>query len=93
MYNNISMQKFNFNKKRRFRVVAISDCPVPTYRLELEYSFEDDPDDMSKSWLNELLVYNDNFAKILRLLCVYLDVEVLKYDFFADEKEWIYFEE
>nr|DAX62993.1 MAG TPA: hypothetical protein [Inoviridae sp.] len=32
------MEKYTFDKKRRFRVVAISDCPIPTYKLELEFN-------------------------------------------------------
>lgn len=87
------MEKYKFDKKRRFRVVAISDCPIPTYKLELEFSLENDPDEKSKSWLNELLLYTDNFSKALGMLCYYLDIEVLKYDFFQDERKWTYFED
>ena len=93
MYNKIKMEKFNFNKKRRFRIVAISDCPIPTYRLELEFSLENDPDEKSQSWLNELMIYTDNFSKALGMLCYYLDVKSLSYDFFADERKWTYFED
>ena len=87
------MEKYTFDKKRRFRVVAISDCPIPTYKLELEFSLENDPDEKSESWLNELLLYTDNFSKALGMLCYYLDIEVLKYDFFQDERKWTYFED
>nr|DAX62994.1 MAG TPA: hypothetical protein [Inoviridae sp.] len=87
------MEKYTFDKKRRFRVVAISDCPIPTYKLELEFSLENDPDEKSESWLNELLLYTDNFSKALGMLCYYLDIEVLKYDFFKDERKWTYFED
>lgn len=87
------MEKYTFNKKRRFRIVAISDCPIPTYKLELEFSLENAPDEKSESWLNELLLYTDNFSKALGMLCFYLDVEVLKYDFFQDERKWTYFED
>lgn len=76
------MEKYKFDKKRRFRVVAISDCQIPTYKLELEFSLENDPDEKSKSWLNESLLYTDNFSKALGMLCYSLDIEVLKYDFF-----------
>lgn len=93
MYNKIYMKKFNFSKKRRFRVVAISDSPVPTYRLELEFSFEDEPEEASISWFNELLIYTDNFSKALKMLCVYLEIDTLRYDFFQDEEEWTYIEE
>ena len=86
------MEKLTFDKKRRFRVVAISDCPVPTYRLELEISFENDPDEMSRSWVNELLIYNWDFSKVLRMLCIYLEIDCIKYDFFEDERKWIYLE-
>lgn len=86
------MEKLTFDKKRRFRVVDISDRPVPTYRLELEVSFENDPDEMSNSWVNELLIYNWDFAKVLRMLCIYLDIEVIQYDFFEDGRKWIYLE-
>lgn len=87
------MEKCTFDKKRRFRVVAISDCPISTYKLELEFSLENDPDEKSESWLNELLLYTDNFSKALGMLCYYLDIEVLKYDFFRDERKWTYFED
>ena len=87
------MEKYTFYKKRRFRIVAISDCPIPIYKLELEFSLENDPDEKSESWLNELLLYTDNFCKALGMLCYYLDVEVLKYDFFQDERKWTYFED
>lgn len=87
------MEKYTFNKKRRFRIVAISDCPIPTYKLELEFSLENAPDEKSESWLNELLLYTDNFSKALGMLCFYLDAEVLKYDFFQDERKWTYFED
>lgn len=92
MYNKIYMKKLTFEKKRRFRVVAISDSPVPTYRLELEMSFEDDPNEISKSWINELLIYNWDFSKLLRMLCLYLEIDSIKYDFFEDERRWIYLE-
>lgn len=84
------MEKLTFHKKRRFRVVAISDCPVPTYRLELVLSFENDSDEMS--WVNDLLIYNWDFSKVLRMLCIYLGIEVIQYDFFEDERKWIYLE-
>lgn len=87
------MEKYTFNKKRRFRIVAISDCPILTYKLELEFSLENAPEEKSESWLNELLLYTDNFSKALGMLCFYLDVEVLKYDFFQDERKWTYFED
>lgn len=87
------MEKYTFNKKRRFRIVAISDCPIPTYKLELEFSLENAPDEKSESWLNELLLYTDNFSKALGMLCCYLDIEVLKYDFFQDNRKWTYFED
>lgn len=92
MYNKINMEKFNFDKKRRFRIVAISDSPIPTYRLELEFSLENDPDEKSRSWLNELMIYTENFSKALGMLCYYLEIDVLKYDFFADQEKWTYFE-
>lgn len=87
------MEKCIFDKKRRFKIVAISDCPIPTYKLELEFSLENNPDEKSESWLNELLIYTDNFSKALGMLCYYLDVEVLKYDFFQDERKWTYIED
>lgn len=87
------MEKCTFNKKRRFRIVAISDCAIPTYKLELEFSLENAPDERSESWLNELLLYTDNFSIALGMLCFYLDVEVLKYDFFQDERKLTYFED
>lgn len=93
MYNKIKMEKFDFNKKRRFRIVAISNCLIPTYRLELEFSLEDDPDEKSKSWLNELMIYTENFSKALGMLCYYLDIKSLSYDFFADQEKWTYFED
>lgn len=86
------MEKLTFEKKRRFRVVAISEGPVPTYRLEVEISFEDNPDEMSKSWINELLIYNWDFSKLLKMLCVFLDIDTIQYDFFEDERKWIYLE-
>lgn len=93
MYNKIKMEKCNFNKKRRFRIVAISDCPIPTYRLELEFSLEEEPEEKSQLWLNELMIYTENFSKALGMLCYYLEVDVLKYDFFADERKWTYIED
>lgn len=92
MYNKIKMEKFNFKKKRRFRIVAISDSPFPTYRLELEFTLESDPDENFDSWLNEVLIYTDNFSKALGMLCYYLEIDVLKYDFFVDQEKWTYFE-
>lgn len=66
---------------------------MPIYKLELEFSLENDLDEKSDSWLNELLLYTDNFSKALGMLCYYLDIEVLKYDFFQDERKWTYFED
>ena len=87
------MEKYTFDKKRRFRIVAISDSPIPTYKLELEFSLENNPVENSDSWLNELLIYTDNFSKALGMLCYYLDIKVLKYDFFQDERKWTYIED
>lgn len=93
MYNKIKMQKYTFKKSRRFRIVAISDCPIPTYKLELEFSFAQEPDQDPKSWLNELLIYCDNFPKCLGMLCTYLDINALEFEFFNDEMGWTYFED
>ena len=87
------MEKYVFDKKRRFRIVAISDSPIPTYKLELEFSLEKDLDEKSALWLNELLLYTDNFSKALGMLCYYLEVKVLKFDFFQDERKWTYIED
>lgn len=93
MYNKIKMERCNFNKKRRFRIVAISDYPILTYRLELEFSLEEEPEEKYQLWLNELMIYTENFSKALGMLCYYLEVDVLKYDFFADERKWTYIED
>lgn len=87
------MEKYTFDKKRRFRIVAISDCPIPTYKLELEFSFAGDPSEDPRSWINELLIYCDNFPKCLGMLCHYLDIQTLEFEFFNDEMEWTYIED
>lgn len=87
------MKKYVFDKKRRFRIVAVSDCSIPTYKLELEFSFAGDPSEDPRSWINELLIYCDNFLKCLGMLCNYLDIQTLEFEFFNDEVERTYIED
>ncbi len=77
-----------FEKKIRYRIVSLSDDSVCTYKLEIERYYKFDPD----FWINDLLSYSDDFMGLIRILRCWLQVDSVPYDFFADEKEWVYHE-